>query len=303
MPNVIIGGGGGLVGHRLSQLLAARGYQVHHLSRTPDPHAAFPALSWDSYKQTEHQDTWRTADYLLNLAGAGIADKRWTSERKRLIIESRVSTNQTILQAVRELSLQPSALISASAIGYYGDQGDSVLVEESAPGSGFLSKSVQAWEQTVEEWSQTGLRTAAVRIGVVMSTRAGALPKLRLPVRFGLAPWLGGGQQWFSWIHIDDLCRLFIHIMEDHALSGIFNGTAPEPMRLREVMRTLAEVTGVPAIGFPVPSALLKLAMGEMAHTVLDSTRVSSRKAQQTGFEFEFPLLDEALRDVLERKV
>ena len=301
---ILIGGGTGLVGNRLSEMLVERGYEVLHLSRKKDLNRKFPAYGWDLKKGIIDEEAIQKADAVFNFAGAGVADARWTASRKKLIIDSRVDSTLLLKNAFENAGKKPYAFISAAAIGYYGDRGEELLTEESAPGSsGFLAESCIEWEKALDEVKNTGWRTARVRIGIVLSTKGGALEKIILPVKFRVGGYFGDGQQWYSWIHIDDLCRIFIHILENENLSGTFNGVAPNPERNKPFTRKIGEAIGKPPIMAPGPEFVMRLAMGEMADTIFSSSKVSSKKIEKTGFEFQFPELIGAVKDLVKRKL
>ena len=304
MSTILIAGGSGLVGTHLSQMLQAAGHKVLHLSRKRNLNAKFPAYAWDLEKKSIEQEAVDKADFIINLAGAGVADKRWTEERKRLIISSRVDSTLLLKAAIERRSSPPKAFISASAIGYYGSRGDNLMTEEDPAGKdSFLAESVSAWEDAVEKIAETGIRTVKIRIGVVLSTQGGALEKMLIPSHFFTATYFGDGQQWMSWIHLDDICRIFIEAIDDEKISGVFNGVAPHPFRNKDLIEELKNAVGKPAIMLPAPAFVLRAAMGEMADVVLDSTRVSSKKIESKGFKFLFTDLQPALRDLLRRKI
>ncbi len=303
MKTVLIGGGTGMIGMRLSHILRDEGYKVHHLSRKADPTAEFPAFSWDLKKGTIDETAVERADYIINLAGAGIADGRWTEKRKKIIIDSRVNSAHLLLKTIQKLDKKPQAYLSSTAIGYYGNRGDERLHETDAPGEGFLTESCLAWEKSIHDVSDSGLRTVGLRIGVVLSIKGGALQKMLIPLHFFVATYFGNGRQWYSWIHIDDLCRMFQLAMENDQMSGFYNAVAPQPETDKDFTKILAKAAGKPAVVMPVPSLGLRLIFGEMADTILFSTKVSSEKIEQAGFEFRFPQLKEALEDILKRKV
>ncbi|MCU0345668.1 MAG: TIGR01777 family oxidoreductase [Saprospiraceae bacterium] len=304
MPTILIAGGTGLVGSHLSQMLQTAGHTVLHLSRKADHKAKYPAFAWDLAKKTIDQAAVDRADYIINLAGAGIADERWTDERKRLIISSRVDSTLLLKAAIERRPTPLRAFISASAIGYYGSRGDQLLTETDPAGEGsFLAESVTAWEQAVAEIAATGLRTPVIRIGVVLSTRGGALEKMLIPFRFFNATYFGNGRQWMSWVHIDDICRMFIEAIDNEQFNGTYNGVAPQPFRNRDLVFELKKAIDKPALLLPAPEFVLRVAMGEMADVVFDSTRVSSKKIEAAGFQFQFPDLQAALRDLLRRKI
>lgn len=303
MPTVLIGGGSGLVGSRLSQLLSEKGFQVGHLSRTPKKNATYASYHWDAQKGEIDQAAVEGADYIINLAGAGIADRPWSEKRKKLIISSRVNTTLLLRDAIQQATNPPKAFISSSATGYYGSRADQIMTEKDQAGTGFLSDSCIAWENAAHEVANTGIPTKIIRTGVVLSTRGGALPKMTMPIQFFAGVYFADGQQWMPWIHIDDLCRIFIHVLENKELSGIFNGVAPNPVQNKTLIKQTAAVKDKPVIMLPAPAFALKLILGEMSHVLLDSTRASSKSIEAAGFHFNFPDLAKALADLFRRKV
>ncbi|MCF8248199.1 MAG: TIGR01777 family oxidoreductase [Saprospiraceae bacterium] len=304
MPTILIAGGTGLVGNHLSQMLKAAGHEVLHLSRKQNLNAKFPAYAWDLTKKTIEQEAVDRADYIINLAGAGIADQRWTDERKRLIISSRVDSTLLLKAAIERRPTPLKAFISASAVGFYGSRGDNLMAEEDPTGTdSFLAESVAAWEKSVEKIAETSLRTVVIRVGVVLSTKGGALEKMLIPFNFFNATYFGNGQQWMSWVHIDDLCRMFVEAIDNEKMNGNYNGVAPHPARNKDLIVELKKAVGKPALVLPAPELVLRAAMGEMADVVFDSTRVSSKKIESAGFKFQFPDLLPALRDLLRRKI
>ena len=303
---VLIGGGTGLIGQRLATLLQDRGDRPRLLTRqsTPGEHR-FPRYVWDARAQTIDPAALAGVTHVVNLAGAGIADGRWTDRRKALIIESRTDTTQLLAEAVLRHAPPVEAFVSASAIGYYGHRGDALLDEDSGPGEGFLSESTILWERAVGEFAgQTGIRTCALRTGIVLSTAGGALEKMLVPARLGVSGYFGNGRQYYSWIHIDDIARAYLAALDDERFVGPVNAVAPEPVTCKTLAQVLAKALPNPCVAAPVPAFGLRLAFGEMAHTVLDSTRVVSDKLEhELGFGFAFPAIGPALSDLLEREV
>lgn len=300
MATVLIGGGTGLIGMRLSVLLKEKGYTVLHLSRTQNLEAEFPAYQWNLHQQTIEEEAIRKAAYIINLAGAGIADKPWTSARKKVIIESRTLSNQLLRKAVEEHKVTPKAYIAGAAIGIYGDRGDELLTENSQPGKeGFLAESCKQWESAINEWQITGIRTVAIRTGVVLANEGGALPKMTMSLPMGVAPYFGNGQAWYSWIHIDDIANMFLFALEQASLEGYYNGVAPLPVRNKELVQAIVKAKNAKALVMPTPSFALRLAMGEMADAILSSSKVSAEKIEAAGFTFNFPDVDSALKDLL----
>lgn len=299
MPTVLIGGGSGLVGTRLSNLLTERGYTVIHLSRQANQDARFPTFEWDIENQVIDLEAIRQADYVINLAGAGIADRPWTELRKQLITNSRVDTTRLLIKGLKEAQHRPKAFLSSAAIGFYGNRGDELVDENSTAGAGFLTESCLEWESAIAEVNTIGIRSVAIRIGIVLSTRGGALEKMLIPVKWGVSGYFGGGKQWYSWIHIDDLCALFIHFMEHEETHGTYNGVAPNPSRNKAFAQAIMRAHPKRQLVLPVPAFLLRAVMGEMADTVLYSTKVNSAKTEASGFVFKYPELPDALAHLL----
>ncbi|MEL7124198.1 MAG: TIGR01777 family oxidoreductase [Bacteroidota bacterium] len=296
---VLIAGGTGLVGSRLSFLLKEKGYNVIHLSRTANPTATYPAYAWDLNKMSIDQTAVEQADYIISLAGAGIADKPWTQQRKQLIIDSRVNSNVLLWDTIKKLDKPPKAFVAASAIGYYGDSGESIVNERTTYGSGFLTESTIQWEAAIQDNQLDSVRTVLLRIGVVLSTKGGALPKMMMPFKFLTATYFGDGRQWYSWIHIDDLAHLFINAIEKESMKGVYNAVAPQPIRNKAFTETIGKVLKKKSILMPAPSFALRLGLGEMADAVLFSTRVSADKTLESGFKFQYPELESALQDII----
>ena len=304
MPTVLIGGGSGLVGMHLSKLLRERGYKVLHLGRTPDPSAAFPRYGWDLTKGTIDKVALAKADYVINLAGAGIADKRWSKARKKIIIDSRVKSTLLFKRAFEQLNTPPKAYISASAVGYYGNRGDQLLKESSQPHpSDFLSVSTVAWENAVHQLEGQNFRVAMLRIGIVLSVQGGALPKMQMPLQFRLGTYFGNGGMYYSWIHIDDLCRMFLFAIEQENFAGIYNAVAPHPTTSYGLIKAIAKAKKIGFLPFPAPAFGLRLVLGEMADVLLSSTRVSSEKIEAAGFEYQHRDLVPALSDIFARQI
>lgn len=302
MQTVLIAGGGGLIGLRLSAILKEKGYQVLHLSRQHRPNAAFPTYKWDVGQQWADPEAIKRTDYVVNLAGAGIADSPWTAARKKLIIDSRVDSARLLLSAFQEAGRRPKAYLSSAAIGYYGDRGEELLAEQDQPGQGFLSECCIAWERAGAEVAASGIRTVVFRTGIVLSRQGGALPRIMLPIHFRLGTYFGNGRQWYSWIHIDDLCDMFVKAMEETQMEGVYNGVAPNPVRNKAFVEQAITATGHSAMLVPAPAFALRLALGEMASTILSSTKASSRKIEEAGFSFRYPRLPEALENLLQRE-
>ncbi len=303
MASVLIAGGSGLIGRRLSVMLTEQGHCVMLLSRKANSDAGFTTFTWHPAEGKIDHQAIRQADVIINLAGAGIADTHWTPTRKREIIDSRVQSTRLLLESIQCTGHNPRCYLSGSAIGIYGDRGEEFLDEYADSGAGFLAESCLAWEAAIREVANAGVRTVALRIGIVLSTQGGALEKMLIPARLGAGVYFGSGRQWYSWIHIDDVCRMFIHAMEQEYMTGFYNAVAPNPVRNKELVVALQRALRLPPIVLPAPTPVLRLAMGEMADVVLNSTRVTSQKISDAGFRFEHPHLSEALADLLARKL
>ena len=303
MSTILIAGGSGLIGQRLSAMLTEKGYRVTHLSRNAKADAKYKRYLWDVKKQTIDDEAILEADYIINLAGAGIVGAPWTKARKKLIIDSRVESTNLLLSSLKRLNKKPKAYLSSSAIGYYGDTGETLVDETTGPGEGFLSESCMAWEAAALQAKAQGLRTVIIRTGIVLSTQGGALEKMLISFNFFTGTYFGDGQQWYSWIHIDDICGMYIKAIEHDNMDGIYNGVAPKQVRNKELIVQIGKTMDKPVINMPVPRLVLRLTMGEMADTILFSNKVSAEKVCSAGFEFRFPALDAALGDILSRKV
>ncbi len=289
---VIITGGTGLVGHRLTQLLQTKGYGVNILCRNPKKEGEY---KWNIEEKYIDEKVFENAFAIIHLAGAAVADKRWTDERKKEIIESRIDSAQLLYDYLSKGNHSVQSLVSASAVGFYGDRKDELLTEESSNGIGFLAEVCQLWENSAEQISNLNIPVSKIRIGIVLSKDGGALPKLDFPIKFGIGAYIGNGEQYVPWIHIDDLCNMFIHILEHKNLQSTYNGCAPDIKTNKQMSETIAGVLHRPFIPFPAPAFILKTVIGEMSSMLLMSTNCSSKKIQQTGFNFQYPTLVQAL--------
>lgn len=300
LKRVVVAGGTGLVGRPLVRALLAAGARVTVLTRNPQalrlPEGA-SAHGWEDLPALlEGQDA------VLNLAGEGIADRRWSRARKAAILDSRVGATARLVGAMRACAQPPAALVNASAIGYYIPKGETPVDETAAPGTGFLAEVCQAWEAEAAEAAALGVRVALVRIGVVLAREGGALPKMALPVRCCAGCKLGSGTQGLSWIHIDDLVAMLVEAAGNPRWQGSFNGTAPQPLSNEAFTRRIAQRLHRPLL--PVPGfltrAATKLLLGEMAEALLlQGAFVLPARAQALGFRFRFPTAEAALEDLL----
>ena len=299
VKKILITGASGLVGKRLTELLLQKGYQVSHLGRNKKE-GTVPSFVWDVEKGFIDSTALANVDTIIHLAGAGVADKRWTSSRKREILESRTKSTALLFHAIKNQKHSVTTLISASAIGYYGfGLSEEVFTEESKPGSDFLAQVTKQWEEEVEKISSLRIRVVKLRIGIVLSEKGGALAEMAKPIKLGVGSALGTGKQYLTWIHLDDLCEIFIKAIEDQLMNGIYNAVGPEWVTNAEMTKMIAKVLRKSLWLPPVPGFVLKIVLGEMANMVLNGSKISSTCIQETGFKFKFIKLEDALRDLL----
>lgn len=293
---VLVSGAGGLIGAALVAALHTQGNEVHCLKRG---NTDGDAISWDPEAGQLNAERLEGLDAVVHLAGENIASGRWTPARKQRILASRVQGTQLLSQTLARLAHPPQVLVCASAVGYYGDRGAEELGEDSPPGEGFLSEVCRAWEEAVDPAREAGIRTAHLRFGMVLSARGGALARMLLPFRLGLGGRLGSGEQYLSWISIDDAVRALGHLLEHQDLSGPFNAVSPHPCTNAEFTRTLGQVLHRPTL-IPAPAWGLRLVLGEMAEELLlASTRAVPQRLLESGFRFAHPDLEDALRHLL----
>ncbi len=315
MPTVLITGGTGTVGKRLTQLLLLKGYNVNILSRAKQKADSIQEQSaigklayfnWDLTKNYIDPLAISSADFIVHLAGAGVADKRWTTQRKKEILLSRTQSCSLIVAALKEVPNKISAVISASAIGWYGpdkaNQANAPFVETAASYKDFLGETCQLWEDAISPIAQLDKRLVILRTGIVLSNEGGALAEFKKPLLFKTAAILGNGQQMISWIHIDDLCDQYIFAIENQHMQGVFNAVAPNPVSNEKLTLTLAKkMAGSFFLKIHVPAFLLKIVLGEMSIEVLKSTTVSAQKIDAMGYQFSFPTIDTAIESLLDQ--
>ena len=296
MPTILLAGGTGLIGARLTEMLREKGHTVRLLTRSPKGENQF---GWNPAAGVLDEASLQSVDYVINLAGAGIADKRWTAARKREIVESRVQSARTLRDAFSRLGIRPKAYLSASAIGYYGNSGERRMTEADAPvDDSFMVGCCRQWEAAADEVAELGIRTVKFRIGVVLAKEGGALAEFVKPLRFGLGGYFADGQAWYSWIHLDDVCRFFIWAIENSSVEGVFNAVAPQPVRNKDLVKAIAKAMRQPAVFAPGPAFVMRLALGEMSAVILNSNLVAAEKAIQAGFQFQYPDLATALDSI-----
>jgi uncharacterized protein (TIGR01777 family) len=300
--HILITGGTGAIGLRLVQHLIQHGHLVTVVSRQPFKPASLPAkisfAQWDGKTATGWGHLVEEVDAIVNLAGAGLADSRWTEERKKEIMDSRVNPGQAIVEAIDAATKKPQVLIQASAVGYYGPHQDGPLTESNSAGDDFLAEVCKAWEASSEPVESMGVRRVVIRSGVVLDIGGGALPRMLLPFRlFGGGP-IGSGRQWFSWIHYHDEVAGIRFLIEQESASGVVNLTAPNPLQNRDFAEVVGKVMKRPAF-VPAPGFVFTLAFGEMSTVLLDGQQTLPERLQALGYEFKFPEAKEALADIL----
>ena len=305
---VLITGGTGLVGKSLTKALIDKEYKVIILTRTTNdktPSASVSYAAWDVKKKQIDLEALQAADYIIHLAGAGVVEKKWTDAYKKEIVESRTESSRLIFEALKNNTNKVKAIVSASAIGWYGADKDSFIpfTETDASEKSFLGITCRLWEESIEPVEGLGKRLVKLRTGIVLSNDGGALVEFKKPIKLGVAAILGSGKQIVSWIQIDDLCNLFIAGIENENLSGSYNAVAPNPVSNKTLTITLAKaMKGKFFITLHVPSFILKIMMGQRSIEVLKSTTVSCKKILDTGFEFKFKTIEAALENLAATK-
>lgn len=300
MKKILITGGTGLIGNHLTRLLQHQGFEVMYLSRKKKE-GSFKTFYWNINTNEIDDHAVSQADYIIHLAGANVAGKRWTTGYKNEILESRIKSTALLHDSMQRSPHHIKAVISASATGYYGHRGDEWLQEDASPANDFLGNTCVQWESAVQKIASLNKRVVLLRTGIVLAKEGGALPPLVKPIGFGIAPIFGNGRQFYPWIHINDLCHMFLHAIVNENIEGPYNAVAPEPKRYIDLMSTIAKTLGKIKINVPVPMPLLKIMMGEFVETLAFSTRCSSEKIEATGFTFRYAKLKDALQELLKK--
>lgn len=310
MQTVLITGGTGLVGSALTQLLVNKGYQVIILTRRSKPaEGAVSYAEWDPAAGTIDVKAVQQADVIVHLAGANVGEKRWTKKRKQEILHSRVKSANLIVQTLQSNPNKCRAVISASAIGWYGDdkqrpEGKTMFTEEAPADTEYLGATCKEWEESIQPVTAMGKRLVILRSGIVLSNDSGAFPSFKKPVKMGFAAILGNGRQVISWVHIEDAARLYLYAIENENLQGVYNAVAPQPATNEHLTITLAQkIKGKFYISINVPSFLLKIILGEMSVEVLKSATVSSARISKAGFQFLYPTINVAIDELCRLRV
>ena len=307
MATVMITGGTGMIGTQLTTMLTEKGYQVIILTRKlpieSHPNSLVSFALWDVERQTIDQEVIQKTDHIIHLAGAGVADKRWSKKRKQEIVDSRTMSSALIVKALHEYSNKVKTVVSASAIGWYGPDTPQSLkhafTEEAVADKAYLGETCRLWEESIAPVSNLGKRLVRLRTGIVLSKTGGALSEFIKPLKAGIAAILGSGKQVISWIHVNDLCSLFIYALEQEKMEGTYNAVAPHPVTNKQLTLTLAKIMRKSFyIPIYVPAFILKIMLGELSIEVLKSANVSTHKTQLAGFDFKYPTIESALSDL-----
>lgn len=296
---IVLAGGSGFVGQKITELLLKEGHEVVVLTRKEKP--AEPGIQYVTWltKDSAPEESIGSADAFINLAGVSINDGRWTKEHQKQIYDSRMIATDELLRIISTMTVKPSVFLNASAVGIYPTSETVIYTENSKEvDDGILGRTVRDWEQKASSLKDFGIRTVYMRFGLVLGKNEGALPLMVLPYKFFVGGKVGSGRQWVSWVHVKDVARAAIHLLNDEQSEGPFNITAPFPVRMNEFGKTIASTLHRPNL-FPAPAFLMKTALGEKSTLVLEGQFVTSEKLVASGFEFEFPTLASALDDLL----
>lgn len=300
---VIITGGTGLIGSALAKSLLADGHEVIVLSRDPAGAKLDNGIKVENWNGRTG-DNWSnliTSDTaIVNLAGAGIGDKRWSDERKKLILESRVNAGAAVVDAIQKAAEKPRVVIQSSAVGYYGTPGDQVLTEDSPAGEDFLADVCKQWEDSTQAVESMGVRRVVIRSGVVLSMDGGAFPRMLLPFKLMVGGPIGNGSHWFPWIHIDDEVKAIRFLIENDGAKGVFNVMAPNPLTNGDFTHEVGKVMQKPAV-IPVPKLALQMMFGEMAIILIEGQRAVPKRLQEHSFEFVYPTVEPALKNLFKK--
>ncbi len=297
---VLITGGTGTIGSSLTTKLVEAGMEVVHLSRKENKTGTVKALKWDLKNNFLAEDALEGVHSIVHLAGAGVADKRWTASYKKEILDSRIKSTDLLYTALKTRQHEVKSFLSASAIGIYpNDNRESPYTETDANGTNYLAEVTKAWEDEVDKVESLGIRVAKLRIGIVLSEYGGALEKMTTPIKYGVGAALGTGKQYLSWIHQQDLVNMFAFLIQNEDLSGVYNAVGPKPNTNKEITKSIASTLNKVYFLPNIPGFLLKIILGDMATMVLGGAKVSSQKIENAGFEFKYRELEDALTDLL----
>lgn len=291
---ILIGGGSGLIGSRLTELLTQKGYQVRHLGRTARE-GAIRTFAWDIHHKTIDERAFDGVTAVINLAGASINGRRWTGAYKKELVDSRIISTKLIVDFLNEKPHNVRNFICGTALGYYGFGNEARWFRETdLPANDFMARLVSDWEHEASKVNKPKIKVSCIRTGIVFSPKGGPLEEMARPIKLYVGAPLGSGKQIVSWVHLDDICRVFIHILEND-LSGPYNGVAPEPASNEAITRAIAKAYRRPLWLPNIPGFVLQVILGDMSGAVLNGSKVSADKIRSTGFEFHYPTLEQAM--------
>jgi uncharacterized protein (TIGR01777 family) len=296
--HILITGASGLVGTRLTEILLDKGYLVAHLGRAKRE-GRVKSFVWNVDNFAIEPSALKGITTIIHLAGAGVADKRWTEKRKKEILDSRVNSSRLLYEELKKGHHQVTEFISASAVGYYGVDDEKTFTEDDSPAKDFMAEVTRRWEEEVKNIESLGIRTVNMRTGIVLSARGGALKQMMTPIKLFAGAPLGSGQQNIPWIHIDDICQMYVKAMEDDSMIHAYNAVGPSSVTNTELTKAIAKILKRPLFLPNIPAFVLKLVLGEMAFYVLNGAKVSSEKIQKAGYQFKFKTLEDALKNLL----
>lgn len=296
--HILITGATGMIGKKLTAQLISKGHSVSVLTRKPTKISGANVYLWNVDEKTIDAKCFDGVDTIVHLAGEGIAEKKWTRERKQQIIDSRVLSTALLYQTIVSTNAPVKNIIASSAVGFYGDRDDEVLTEQSGPGKGFLAHCCLLWEQAVDKGKDLNLRIVKIRTGFVLGKEDGALPALEKPIRFFAGAPLGTGKQWIPWIHINDIVDIYVDAVENSLYDGVYNGSAPYPVTNETLTKAIAKNLKRPIWPVNVPEKILEMLLGKMSEVITISNNTSAQKLLDSGYEFKYTHLDDALKQI-----
>lgn len=300
IKTVLVTGASGLVGSRLLQMLNAKGYVIRTLGRKKQKpqNTNTQSFVWDVEAGYIEEGALEGVDAIIHLAGAGVADSKWTAARKREILDSRVQSTQLLFHTLQKMNHHIQVIVSASAVGYYGDCGPRVVTEVHPVADTYLADVCKQWEDNVARFSTLGIREVRCRIGIVLAKNGGALPELTKTLPLGVAGYFAKADLYYPWIHLDDVCGIMIHALENENMKGAYNTTSDNPVVLKDLMSAILQAKNSKALLLPAPPFALQMAMGEMADMLLSSQRCTAKKVMEAGYRFYYPDLKQALQQI-----
>ena len=300
MKTILITGASGLIGKRLTEILLEKGFIVRHLSRK-NGDGIIPTFIWNIENMVIDVKAFENVDAIIHLAGINVGDKRWTASYKNEILNSRILSSDLLVKSVKETSNRIKTIVSASAIGYYGNRSNEISNEDTKPAKDFFGKTCIAWEEAVRKAEEINIRTVQLRTGIVLSKNGGALTELIRPLKFFIKPIFYPGTQIYSWINIDDLCNTYIHSIENEKMNGAYNAVAPNTISYSVLLNEIALIMKRKVFPFPVFKWMLRIIIGKFADSLYQNINCSSKKLEATGFQFQFPEIKMALENLFRK--